>query len=151
MTKTQEFSIAAFKKKLKPNTALIGIDYGAVRIGLAVSDTRRVLASPLKIIHKMAEMDAIVAERQIGGFVIGMPFQPDGSEGKTAQQVRLFTNRLTEKFNLPILFVDERHSSVNATDKLQSDLGLNTRKIKQNLDAVVATFLLQDVLDQLGG
>lgn len=150
MTKTQEFSLSDFKKKLQPNTALIGIDYGAVRIGVAVSDTRRVLASPLKIIHKIAELDEITADRNIGGFVIGMPFQPDGSEGKTAHQVRLFANRLIEKYHLPVLFVDERHSSVDATDRLQADLGLNTRKIKQNLDAVVASFLLQSVLDCLG-
>lgn len=150
MTKTQEFSLTFFKKNLKPNTALIGIDYGAVRIGVAVSDTRRVLATPLKIIHKIAELDDIVAHRSIGGFVIGMPFQPDGSEGKTAQQVRLFANRLIEKFNLPVLFVDERHSSIDATERLQSDLGLNSRKIKQNLDAVVAGFLLQNILDKLG-
>lgn len=149
MEKTQEFSLADFKKNLKPGTALIGIDYGAVRIGVAVSDTRRVLASPLKIIHKLAELDDIVCSRNIGGFVIGMPFQPDGSEGKTAHQVRLFANRLVEKYALPVLFVDERHSSVDATDRLQTDLGLNTKKIKQNLDAVVAAFLLQSVLDQL--
>jgi len=148
MKKTQEFSLTDFKKKLKPNTALIGIDYGAVRIGVAVSDTRQVLASPLKIIHKIIELDDIVHTRNIGGFVIGMPFQPDGSEGKTAHQVRLFANRLIEKYALPVLFIDERHSSVDTTDRLQTDLGLNTKKIKQNLDAVVAAFLLQSVLDQ---
>ena len=149
MEKTQEFSLADFKKNLKPGTVLIGIDYGTVRIGVAVSDTRRVLASPLKIIHKLAELDDIVHSRNIGGFVIGMPFQPDGSEGKTAHQVRLFANRLVEKYALPVLFVDEPQSSVDATDRLQTDLGLTTKKIKQNLDAVVAAFLLQSVLDQL--
>ena len=150
MTKTQEFSLTNFKKNLKPNTALIGIDYGAVRIGVAVSDTRRVLAFPFKIIHKIAELDEIINSRNIGGFVIGMPFQSDGCEGKSAHQVRLFTNKKKKKYGLPVLFVDERYSSISTEEKLQTDLGLSTKKIKQNLDAVVASFLLQSVLNQLG-
>lgn len=151
MNKKQGFSLSEFKKNLTPNTALIGVDYGAVRIGIAISDTRRSIAFPHKIISKISELDSIVATRNIGGFVVGMPLQPDGSEGKTAEQVRLFTARLIEKFNLPVLFIDERHSSVDTSDRLQQDLGINTRKIKKNLDAQVAAFLLQSVLNQLEG
>ena len=149
MDKKQDISRDEFKKLLKPNAPLIGIDYGAVRIGVAVSDNRRVLASPFKIIGKISELDAIVEERHPCGFVVGMPYTPDGKEGKTAEQVRLFTNRLIEKFGLPVYFWDERNSSVHVEEKLHSELKISHKKIKEKLDAVVAASLLQDVLDTL--
>lgn len=147
--KTQVFLCSVFKKLIAPTGSLIGIDYGTVRIGIAVSDTERQVATPFKIIAKIRELDDIVASRLPAGFVIGMPYQPDGTEGNTAVQVRLFANRLTEKYGLPILFIDETKSSVKAEAVLRHDVGIRERKIKKVLDALVARDLLQKVLIQL--
>ena len=144
--KKQDFLWMDFKKNLPPHRPLIGIDYGAVRIGVAISDKDRNLAYPLKIISKIVELDDIVRSREACGFVIGLPYQPDGTEGDTAHCVRLFAKRLEEKFNLPIFFVDERYSSARA-EGFMMDIGMRRRKIKKTLDANVARDLLQSMLN----
>lgn len=144
--KTQDILWADFKKNLPTGKPLIGIDYGAVRIGIAVSDKDRNLAYPLKIISKIIELDDIVRSREACGFIIGMPYQPDGTEGDTAYAVRLFARRLEEKFGLPIFFTDERHSSTRA-ESFMADIGMRRHKIKKTLDANVARDLLQKVLN----
>lgn len=147
--KTQVFLCSEFKKLITPGRVLIGIDYGAVRTGVALSDKEQQVAMPFKIISKIIEIDDIVASRNPVGFVIGMPYQPDGTEGDTATQVRLFANRLTQKYGLPILFVDETKSSVRAEAVLRHDVGIREKKIKKILDANVARDLLQKVLKEL--
>ncbi|MDR2902311.1 MAG: Holliday junction resolvase RuvX [Lactobacillales bacterium] len=147
--KTQDFLLRDFKNLLHENKPLIGIDYGMKRIGIAVSDTRWVLASPLKIIHKINELDDIVSSRSATGFIIGMPYEPGGNEGKMAIQVRLFANRLSEKYNLPIYFTDERHSSVEATEKLINDLKMTHKKAKEYIDSHAAALILQNILDRM--
>lgn len=144
--KTQDILWDDFKKMLPSNKPLIGIDYGSVRIGVAISDKERNIAYPLKIIAKIVELDDIVHSRDVCGFVIGMPYQSDGSEGDTAHSVRLFAKRLEEKFNLPIFFIDERHSSTKA-EGFMIDIGMRRNKIKKALDANVARDLLQNVLN----
>lgn len=146
--KTQEISYEAFKNLLPKNKPLIGIDYGSVRIGVAVSDTDRKIATPFKIIAKIIELDDIVRSKEAVGFVIGMPYQPDGTKGDTAAQVHLFADRLMQKYGLPILFVDERLSSVHAEEDMRA-IGVRLKKAKKTLDAKVARDLLQKVLDQL--
>jgi putative transcription antitermination factor YqgF len=95
---------------------------------------------------KIVELDDIVRSREACGFVIGMPYQPDGTEGDTAHSVRLFARRLEEKFGLPIFFIDERLSSSRA-EGFMMDIGMRRNKIKKTLDANVARDLLQKVLD----
>ena len=121
----------------------MGIDYGSVRIGLALSDEKWEQARPFKIIAKMKELDDIVPAKNVAGFVIGLPLQPDGTEGETARQARLFAARLWEKFNRPILWVDERYSSVKAEEYLKNDLFMRPDKRKKGLDAHAATLLLE--------
>lgn len=139
----QEFSAAEFKKEIGGQGVLLGIDYGSVRIGLALSDRMWEHASPFKIISQMRELDDIVPAKDVAGFVIGLPLQTDGAEGETVRQARLFANRLTEKFNLPILWVDERYSSVKAEEYLKNDLFMRPGKRKKILDAQAATLLLE--------
>lgn len=145
--KTQDILWTDFKNLLPKGHPLIGIDYGSVRIGIALSDKDRQMARPFKIIAKLIELDDIVRSKEVCGFVIGMPYQPDGTEGETAEAVRQFANRLTQKYNLPIYFVDERLSSSRA-EKALIDIGMRSKKIKKVLDANVARDLLQSVLNQ---
>lgn len=146
--KTQDILWEDFKKLLTPNHPLMGIDYGNVRIGIALSDTEWNLAYPFKIISKISELDDIVTSKKVCGFVIGMPYQPDGTEGKIAQNVRLFATRLQEKFNLPIYFIDERHSSKREETQMNA-IGIRPKKIKKTLDACVARDLLQNILNKI--
>ena len=121
----------------------MGIDYGSVRIGIALSDVNREQAQPFKIIAKMKELDDIVPSKNVVGFVIGLPLQTDGQEGSTAVQARLFADRLTEKFGLPILWVDERYSSSETEDYLQNGCFMRAENRKKVLDAYVAARLLE--------
>ena len=141
--KRQDFSVADFKKEIGPQGVLMGIDYGSVRIGVALSDVKRERAVPFKIISKIKELDDIVPAKQVVGFVIGLPLQTDDQEGETARQARLFADRLQEKFNLPILWIDERYSSVETESYLQEACFMRPDKRKKVLDAHVAARLLE--------
>ena len=125
----------------------LGIDYGEKRIGLAFGNSGDRIAHTLKIIHKMNELDDIVPAKQIHAFVIGLPLQPDGTEGKTAEMARMFATRLKEKFNLPIYWVDETKSSVQAEKYLKDTLFMRPNKRKDILDAESARVILQRWFD----
>lgn len=143
LKKIQELSVADFKKAVGGKGVLLGIDYGSVRIGLALSDVRQEHATPFKIIAKMKELDDIVPAKGVVGFVIGLPLQTDGQEGITAVNARLFAARLTDKFHLPVLWVDERYSSVETESYLQESCFMRPERRKQVLDAHVACRILE--------
>ena len=89
--------------------------------------------------------------KNIEAFVVGWPLQPDGTEGETCRQVKLFCNRLTEKFGLPIYFVDERLSSKKSEEYLRDTLFMRVDKRKNILDAESARVILQQFLEKFGG
>ena len=132
--------------KLQAKTFL-GIDYGVKRIGLAVGDSAEKVARPFKIIHALKELDDIVPAKDICAFVVGWPLQPDGTLGDTCQQVKLFCDRLMEKFNLPVYFVDERLSSKKSEEYLRDTLFMRPEKRKNILDAESARLILQHFLE----
>jgi len=148
-TERQELSANEFKKAVGERGVLMGIDYGSVRIGLALSDVARDQVFPFKIISKIKELDDIVPAKNVVGFVIGLPLQTDGCEGETAHQARLFAARLSEKFNLPILWIDERYSSVTTESYLKEALFMRPEKRKKILDAHVAARLLTQAIKVL--
>ena len=120
--------------KLQAKTFL-GIDYGTKRIGLALGNDTEKIARTFKIIHNMKELNDIVPAKNVGAFVVGWPLQPDGTEGETCAQVKLFCNRLKEKFKLPIFYVDERLSSKKSEEYLRDTLFMRANKRKDILDA----------------
>ena len=134
--------------KLQAKTFL-GIDYGTKRIGLALGSDAEKIARTFKIIHNMKELDDVVPAKNVGAFVVGWPLQPDGTEGETCTQVKLFCNRLKEKFELPIFYVDERLSSKKSEEYLRDTLFMRADKRKDILDAESARVILQEFLDQL--
>ncbi len=135
-------------KKLQAKTFL-GIDYGAKRIGLALGSESEKIARAFKIIHNLNELNDIVPAKNVDAFVVGWPLQPDGTEGETCQQVRLFCNRLTEKFGLPIFYVDERLSSKKSEEYLRDTLFMRASKRKDILDAESARVILQQFLNSI--
>jgi putative Holliday junction resolvase len=133
-------------------TRLLGVDYGSVRIGLAVSDPDRKFAFPLATYQRRGgERDAayfrtLMAEEAVGGVVVGLPVHLDGREGVKAVEARAFGRWLLEVTGLPVVFWDERFTTVEAESALWS-AGLTHKKRRARRDRVAAQILLQAYLD----
>jgi putative Holliday junction resolvase len=140
---------------LAPNARLIGIDLGEKTIGLALSDTRRTIASPLETLKRTkfrpdAERLLKIARlHDVGAFVVGLPRNMDGSEGPRAQATRAFVKNLAPLTELAITFWDERLSTAAVTRTLiEADA---SRKRRADLvDKMAAAYILQGALDRLG-
>ena len=147
--------IKEFKQRLKPYKALLGFDYGAKRLGVAVSDLLQMVATSYKIIYRSSwekdweEIRRIIEEKEIGGIVLGLPLQMNGEEGEMAQEVRAFATKLSEQTDLPILFWDERLSSSAVENFLIKEVDMSRAKRKKVLDAGAAAYILQGALDAL--
>jgi putative Holliday junction resolvase len=133
-------------------TRLLGIDYGRVRLGLAVSDPARRIASPLATYERRdPEQDArylrqVIEKEEIGRIVLGLPVHLDGRESPMATEVRKFAKWLTEVTGVACVFWDERFTSVEAEAALWS-AGLTHRRRKDRRDRVAAQILLQAYLE----
>ena len=125
--------LSELKKILPPYKALMGVDYGSKRMGIAVSDLLRGIASSHKIIYRtnwnkdVAEIKKIAKEKEICGIVYGLPLQMNGQEGETAQQVRTFAEKLARELPLPYVFWDERLSSSAVENFLIREVDLSWR------------------------
>lgn len=146
--------IADFAAALAPMTALAGLDFGDKTIGVAVSDGLRQVATPLKTIRRKkftqdAEaLMAILKARAIGGIVIGLPRNMDGSEGPRCQSTRAFARNLARLTDLPIGFWDERLSTV-AAERALIEADTSRKRRAEVIDHVAAGYILQGALDRL--
>ncbi|WP_240969445.1 Holliday junction resolvase RuvX [Sneathiella limimaris] len=133
---------------------LLGFDPGTKTLGTAISDTSLKVATPLKTIQRkkfrddVAEIRKIVEEHNIGGFVIGLPLNMDGSEGPRVHSCKQFQKNLDEAFDLPACFWDERLSTVAVTRTLL-DADASRKRRGEVVDKMAAAFILQGALDSL--
>lgn len=147
--------IADFKAKLPAKKTLIGFDYGSRRLGVAVSDLSRTIASSYTIVYRRdwtkdeAALRRIIEEKEAGGMVFGLPLQMNGEEGEIAAEVRAFAAKMEETFALPVAFWDERLSSSAMESFLIKEVDLSRAKRKKVLDASAAAYILQGFLDAL--
>ena len=147
--------IKEFKQVLKPFGALIGFDFGTKRLGVAVSDLTRMIATSYKIIERkgfkkdIEEIKKIIKEKEICGIVYGLPKQMDGKEGETADLTRKFASKVASEINLPYIFWDERLSSKAVENFLIDEVDLSRKKRAKILDASAAAYILQGALDAL--
>lgn len=147
-------TLATFATALAPGRPLIGLDLGTRTIGIAISDTRRVIASPEQVIRRTKftrdarELYALVQARDVTGIIIGLPLNMDGSEGPRAQATRAFARNLVPVAGLPIAFWDERLSTV-AAERALIEADLSRRHRGTVIDAVAAGYILQGALDRL--
>ena len=131
---------------------LLGVDYGSVRVGLAVSDPDHKIASPLATYERRnKEVDAahfrqVTADEEIGELVVGLPVHLDGREGQKAAEARAFGVWLKEVTGLRVVFWDERFSTVEAENLLLS-AGLTSQRRQARRDMLAAQILLQSYLD----
>src|SRR5262249_51445205 len=106
-----------FRTALAPNARLMGLDVGTKTVGLAISDTTLSIASPLQTLRRTkfaadaAALRQLIARHGIGGLIVGLPVNMDGSEGPRAQSVRAFADNLLRAFDIPLAFWDERLST----------------------------------------
>ena len=146
---------AALRVALPRNQRLLGLDVGEKTIGLALSDPALSVASPISTIKRTkftADANALlklVAERGVGGLVIGLPLNMDGSEGPRCQSVRQFAANLLKLKDLPILFWDERLSTM-AVERAMIAHDVTRAKRDKVVDQAAAAFILQGALDALG-
>ncbi len=132
---------------------MLGVDYGDVRTGLAVSDISGFLASGIGYIKEGGMKNTAVRvareaqERGCVGIVIGLPKNMDGSEGFRADAVKAFVELLKEETSLPCYMLDERLSTMQA-HKMMTLTGTHGKKRKENVDTLSAQIILQDYLDR---
>jgi putative Holliday junction resolvase len=147
--------ITALRAALPRNQRLLGLDVGEKTIGLALSDPGLSVASPVSTIRRTkftADANALLklaAERGVGGLVIGLPLNMDGSEGPRCQSVRQFAANLLKLKDLPILFWDERLSTM-AVERAMIAHDVTRAKRDKVVDQAAAAFILQGALDAIG-
>ena len=146
--------IEDFKKKLPKKSRLMGIDPGGKRVGIAISDENKIIATPYTTLIKnkysdfVKELIEIVNEYKIMGIVIGNPINMDGSSSQSSQSARDLAINLSKDITENITLWDERLSSQGAFN-LSNDLGIKTSKKVNKLDQNSAQFILQGALDYL--
>ena len=144
--------IDVFIEKIKKKSRLIGIDPGGKRIGIALSDENKIVATPYTTIIKenygdlVDQIQKIVNEYDIDGIVIGNPINMDGTEGPSSQSAKDLAKNLSKDITKNITLWDERLSSQGAFNQ-SSDLAINSSKKVKKLDENSAQFILQGVLD----
>ena len=136
---------------------LLGVDLGARRIGIALTDPTRMIASPLTTLTRRigkrppwAELERLVHEHEVTGIVVGLPLALAGNETEWTAEVREFGSMLGERTGLPIYFADERMTSIEAEDAIRS-LGLrkSKREEKSRIDATAAALILRNYLQRV--
>ena len=144
--------IDVFIEKTKKKSRLIGIDPGGKRIGIALSDENKIIATPYTTIIKenyrdlVDQIKKIVKEYDIDGIVIGNPINMDGTEGPSSQSAKDLAKNLSKDITENITLWDERLSSQGAFN-LSNDLSINSSKKVKKLDENSAQFILQGILD----
>jgi putative Holliday junction resolvase len=147
-------SLRELAGRLAPGSRLLGLDVGTKTIGLALSDVTRSVATPLETIRRtkfQKDADAllaILARFGIGGLVIGLPLNMDGSEGPRAQATRAFARNLASRTELPMAFWDERLSTAAVTRTLIEADASRARRAEL-VDKMAAAYILQGALDRL--
>ena len=131
----------------------MGIDFGLARIGIALSDDTKFLASPfITYKRKGDEQDILyfsnlIKEKQVDEIICGLPYNMQGEEQDIAQHTREFMQKLSQEVGMEVKFVDERLSSSMAEEMLK-ETEKDWKKRKEKLDAVAASIILQDYLDE---
>jgi putative holliday junction resolvase len=144
--------LTAMPEALSRHQRLLGLDLGTKTIGLALSDVELTIASPLETIARVKyskdvqRLLTIVAKFDVGGLVIGLPLNMDGTEGPRAQSTRAFVRNLPSLTDLPVAFCDERMSTLAVTRALLEADASRARRAEL-VDKMAAAYILQNALD----
>lgn len=140
--------------KIAPGLRLLGLDLGEKTIGLALSDTLLSVATPMQTLKRgkfgadAARLDIIISEQGVGGLVVGLPLNMDGSDGPSAQSARAFGRNWAARSPLPLIFQDERLST-SAVTRTLLEADASRKRRSDVVDKMAAAYILQGALDRL--
>jgi putative Holliday junction resolvase len=139
---------------LPPGKRLLGLDLGEKTIGIALSDTLLMVATPMQTLKRAkfgadaAKLDIIISEQGVGGLVVGLPLNMDGSDGPSAQSARAFARNWATRRELPVILQDERLST-SAVTRTLIDADASRARRAEVVDKMAAAYILQGALDRL--
>jgi putative holliday junction resolvase len=148
------FNLAEFSRQLAPNARLLGLDPGAKRIGIALSDVGRRIASPYAVLTRAklkqnaAEIAAIIAKEGVGGLVIGLPLDEEQKIGPRAQAARDWAHALAAATGLPVAMQDESLTTADAHERM-IEAGISRERRAELVDKLAAAGILQAALDAM--
>ncbi len=150
------YNLADFKTHLAPGARLLGLDPGSKRIGVALSDVNRQIASPYatlaraKMKQNAAEIADIVAREGVGGLVVGLPLDAEQKLGPRAQAARDWAHGMSAATGLPVAMVDESYTTAETHERL-IEAGMSRARRDEIIDKLAAQAILQKALDALRG
>ncbi len=146
--------VSAFMAAVPAETPLMGLDLGDKTIGVAICDLFWSIATPRETVRRKkfgldaARLEALIDANNIGGLVLGMPRNMDGSEGPRCQSTRAFARNFTARQDIPVLLWDERLSTV-AAERALLEADTSRKRRAAVIDHVAAAYILQGALDRL--
>jgi putative Holliday junction resolvase len=149
-----EIAIEDLAARLAPGSRVAGLDLGTKTIGVALSDPSLRLATPLETIARTkfgkdaTALLGICLREKVGGLILGLPINMNGTEGPRAQATRAFLRSLAPLTTLPVVLWDERLSTA-AAERAMLEADVSRRKRAERIDAAAAAFILQGALDRL--
>jgi len=146
--------IALEELRMPPGSRLLGLDLGEKTIGLALSDTLLSIATPMQTLKRgkfaadASQLDIIISAQGVGGLVVGLPLNMDGSDGPSAQSARAFGRNWAAHSPLPVVMQDERLST-SAVTRTLLEADASRRRRDDVIDKMAAAYILQGALDRL--
>jgi putative Holliday junction resolvase len=147
-------TLAELRPLLSSGTRLLGLDLGEKTIGLALSDTLLMVATPMQTLKRgkfsadAQTLSELIAKQDVGGLVVGLPLNMDGTDGPSAQSARAFGRNFAAKSDLPIVFQDERMST-SAVTRTLLEADTSRKRRGEVVDKMAAAYILQGALDRL--
>lgn len=138
---------------MKARISALGLDIGKKRIGVAGCDGTGLIATPLLTIERtgftddVEQLSRLIVQREVTLLVIGLPYCLSGEKGKQAERIEKYAERLERVLQLPMVYVDERLTSIEAETQLKAKRGFSPRRDKAQIDAYAAAIILQQWLD----
>lgn len=129
---------------------LMGIDFGEVRIGIALSDPLQIISQPFRVIpnndNTISEIQNIIKTEEVEKIILGLPLNLDGEDTKKTLEVREFSEILISNIEIPVIFWDERYTSVEANEKLK-EMGYGIAESRKVIDKVAASIILKSYME----
>jgi putative holliday junction resolvase len=150
------FNLTELSRQLAPNARLLGLDPGSKRIGVALSDVGRRIASPYAVLTRAkmkqnaAEIAAIIAREGVGGLVIGLPLDEEQKIGPRAQAARDWAHAMSAATGLPVTMQDESLTTADAHERM-IEAGISRERRAELVDKLAAAAILQAALDAMQG
>lgn len=134
-----------------PIFRILAIDYGETRVGLALSDPLQIISSPYKVIRNdenlISKINDVIEEKNVGKVILGLPYNLKGEYSQKTTEVKEFGDKLDESLSVPLEYMDERYSTVEANEELKR-LGYSIKESREVVDKIAASIILKAYLKQ---